>query len=58
MSDFDPEYPFRGPRPDWDVPPPAWVCKYPLAWYRDRSRNLAAVLAAADAAAARAEART
>lgn len=55
----DPEYPFRGDRPDWDVPPPPWVCKRPLWWYRERSLDLDAVLAAAETVAARTtEART
>lgn len=52
----DPEYPFNGPRPDWDVPPPEQVRQYPLEWYR--KRDLDAVLAAAEAAAALVEART
>lgn len=34
-----------------DAPPPPWVEKWPLEKYRERSRDLGAVLAAAERAA-------
>jgi hypothetical protein len=44
-------YPFRGRRPKWDDKPPPWAPRRPVSWYLNRSRNTAAVIAAAQAAA-------